>query len=119
MSKRVLLRVGLLVSAIGVFYSGLMFLRVAPGTLSIRFWHGGQAAMNTAAVLDIACGGVLFYLAANVLLGVDVRRHARNALFVCIAAMIPDWIGGLYGISALVGLVCSYFIIREPSWRTM
>jgi len=119
MSKRVLLNVGLLVSAVGVFYSGLMFLRVVPGTLSIRFWDGGQAALNTAAVLDIACGGVLFYLAANVLLGVDVQRHARNALFVCIAAMISDWIGGLYGISALVGLVCSYFLIRESDWRTL
>lgn len=119
MSKRVLLKVGLLVSAVGVFYSGLMFLRVVPGTLSIRFWDGGQAAMNTAAVLDIACGGVLFYLAANVLLGVDVRPHARNALFVCIAAMISDWIGGLYGISALVGLVCRYFLIRESDWRTL
>jgi hypothetical protein len=119
MSKRVLLKVGLLVSAVGVFYSGLMFLRVVPGTLSIRSWDGGQAAMNTAAVLDIACGGVLFYLVANVLLGVDVRRHARNALFVCIAAMISDWIGGLYGISALVGLVCSYYLIRESGWRTL
>jgi hypothetical protein len=119
MSKRVLLRVGLLVSAFGVFYSGLMFLRVVPGTLSIRFWDGGQAAMNTAAVLDIACGGVLFYLAANVLLGVDVRCHSRNALLVCIAAMISDWIGGLYGISALVGLVCSYFLIKESGWRTL
>jgi len=119
MSKRVLLRVGLLVSAFGVFCSGLMFLRVVPGTLSIRFWDGGQAAMNTSAVLDIACGGVLFYLAANVLLGVDVQRHTRHALFVCLAAMISDWIGGLYGISALIGLVCSYFLIRESGWRTL
>jgi len=119
MSKRVLLRVGLIVSAFGVFYSGLMFLRVVPGTLSIRFWDGGPSAMNTAAVLDIACGGVLFYLVANVLLGVDVRRHARNALFFCIAAMISDWIGGLYGISALIGLVCCYFLIREAGWRTL
>jgi hypothetical protein len=119
MSKRVLLRLGLIISAFGVFFSGLMFLMVVPGTLSIRFWDGGQAATNTAAVLDIACGGVLFYLAANVLLGVDVRRHARHALLVCIAAMISDWIGGLYGISALVGLVCIYFLIREPGWRTL
>ena len=119
MSKRVLLKVGLLASAFGVFYSGLMLLEVVPAPLSIRFWDGGQAAMNTAAVLDIACGGVLFYLAANVLLGVDVRRHARNTLFVCIAAMISDWIGGLYGISALIGLVCCYFLIKEPGWRTL
>lgn len=119
MSKRVLLKVGLLVSAFGIFYSGLMFLKVVPGTLSIRFWDGGQAAMNSAAVLDIACGAVLFYLVANLLLNVDVRRHAGNALFVCIAAMISDWIDGLYGISALIGLVCCPFLIREPGWRTL
>jgi hypothetical protein len=117
--KKLLAKAGLVLSAFGVFHSGLMFLRVVPGTLSIRFWDGGQAAMNTAAALDIACGGVLFYLAANVLLGVDVHRHARNALFVWIAAMISDWIGGLYGSSALIGLVCSYYLIREPGWRTL
>ena len=118
MIKRALLRVGLLVSAFGVFYSGLMFLRVVPGPLSIRFWDGGQAATNSAAVLGIACGAVLFYLAANVLMGVDVRRHAIDALIVCIAAMISDWIGGLYGLNALIGLVCSYFLIRESGSRT-
>ncbi len=46
--------------------------------------------MNTAAVLDLACGRVLLYLAANVLLGIAVRHHARNALLVCIVAMISD-----------------------------
>ena len=114
MAKRIVLRGGLLVSAVGLFYSGLMFLNLVPATLSIRFWDGGQAAVNTAAVLDLACGSVLLCLAANVLLGIDVRHHARNALLVCIVALISDWIGGLYGISALIGLVCSYFIIREP-----
>lgn len=70
--------------------------------------------MNAAAVLDLGCGAVLLYLAANVLPAINVRRHARNALFVCFVAMISDWIGGLFGISALIGLLCSYFIIREP-----
>jgi len=119
MAKRVLLRVGLVISAVGVFYSGLMFLSLVPATMSIRFWDGGQAATNTAAVLDIACGSLLCYLVAHVLLGIDVRRHARNALIVCVVAMISDWIGGLYGISALIGLVCSYFVLREAGWRTL
>ncbi len=95
-----LARAGLLVSAIGAFYSGLMFLAVVPAPLSIRFWDGGPAAMATAAVLDIACGSVLFYLATQVLLGTEVRRHARHALIVCLLAVVSDWIGGLYGISA-------------------
>lgn len=107
------------VSAVGVFYSGLMFLRVVPGALSIRFWDGGQAATTAAAVLDIACGSVLFYLVVQVLLGHEVERHARHALLVCLLAMISDWIGGLYGLSALLGLVCSYFMLREPGWRTL
>jgi len=119
MAKRVLVRAGLFISAVGVFYSGLMFLNVVPATMSIRFWDGGQAAANTATVLDIACGSVLCYLVAHVLLGIDVRRHARNALFVCVVAMISDWIGGLYGISALIGLVCSYFMLREAGWRSL
>ena len=110
---------GLVISAVGVFYSGLMFLSLVPATMSIRFWDGGQAATNTAAVLDIACGSLLCYLVAHVLLGIDVRRHARNALIVCVVAMISDWIGGLYGISALIGLVCSYFVLREAGWRTL
>jgi hypothetical protein len=54
-AKRTVLRGGLLVSAIGVFYSGLMFLNLVPATLSIRFWDGGQVAMNAAAVLELAC----------------------------------------------------------------
>ena len=119
MAKGVLLRVGLVISAVGVFYSGLMFLNLVPATMSIRFWDGGQAAMNAAAVLDIACGSVLCYVVAHVLLRIDVRRHARNALVVCIVAMIGDWIGGLYGISALIGLLCSYFVLREAGWRTL
>jgi len=119
MAKRVLLRMGLVFSAVGVFYSGLMFLNVVPSTMFIRFWDGGQAALNTAAVLDIACGSLLCYLVAHVLLGMNVRRHARNALIVCVVAMISDWIGGLYGISALIGLVCSYFMLREAGWRTL
>jgi hypothetical protein len=119
MAKRVLLRVGLVLSAVGVFYSGLMFLNLVPATMSIRFWDGGPAAMNAAAVLDIACGGVLCYLTAEVLLGIDVHRHARNVLIVCVAAMISDLIGGLYGVSGLIGLVCSYFVLRERGWRTL
>jgi len=113
MTKRVLLRIGLVISAIGVFYSGLMFLGLVPSTMSIRFWDGGQAALNTAAILDIASGSVLCYLTAQVLLGIDVQRQARNAVVVCILALVSDWIGGLYGISALLGLVCSLFISRE------
>jgi hypothetical protein len=119
MSKKILLRAGLLLSAVGVFYSGLMLMRVVPGTLSIRFWDGGPVAITTAAVLDIACGSVLLYLVAQILLGHEVRRHAGHALLVCILAMISDWIGGLYGLSALLGLVCSYFILKEPGWRTL
>ena len=113
MTKRVLLRIGLVISAIGVFYSGLMFLGLVPSTMSIRFWDGRQAALNTAAILDIASGSVLCYLTAQVLLGIDVQRQARNAVVVCILALVSDWIGGLYGISALLGLVCSLFISRE------
>jgi hypothetical protein len=119
MTKRVLVRVGLVFSAVGVFYSGLMFLNVVPSTMFIHFWDGGQAATNTAAVLDIACGSVLCYLVAHVLLRMDARRHARNALIVCVVAMISDWIGGLYGISALIGLLCSYLVLREAGWRTL
>jgi hypothetical protein len=119
MAKQVLRRAGLLVSGIGVFYSGLMFLGVAPGPLAIRFWDGGQGAITTAAVLDIACGSVIIYLAIQVLLRSEVRRHVRDALIVCAVAMFSDWIGGLYGLSALLGLVCSYFILREPGWRTL
>ena len=119
MIKRVLLRLGLIISAVGVFYSGLMFLKVVPAPLSIRFWDGGQGAMNTAAVLDIACGSVLFYLAGQVLLGREVQRHARHALLACVLAMIADWIGGLYGISALIGLVSSYCLIRESGGRAL
>lgn len=113
MTKSILLRIGALLAAIGVFYSGLMFLGVVPASLWMRFWDGGPAALNAAAVLDISCGSVLAYLVVNILLGVDVKRHARNALIVCILAMVSDWIGGLYGISALIGLICSYFISRE------
>ena len=46
MTKRVLLRAGLVISAVGVFYSGLMFLNLVPSTMSIRFWDGGQVATN-------------------------------------------------------------------------
>ncbi len=113
MDKKLLLRIGVAVSAIGVFYTGLMFLAVVPANLWMRFWDGGPAALNAAAVLDIACGSVLAYLVVNILLGVDVKRHARNAVIVCILAMVSDWIGGLYGISAFIGLICSYFISRE------
>jgi hypothetical protein len=54
----------------------------------------------------------------GVLLGVEVRRQARDALLVCVAAMISDRIGGLYGISALIGFACSCFLIRESGSRT-
>ena len=114
MTKKVSLRIGLAVGAVGVFYSGLMFLDLVPSTMSIRFWDGGQAALNAAAILDIACGSVLCYLTSQVLLGIDVQRHARHAVPVCILAMVSDWIGGLYGISALLGLVCSFLISRDP-----
>ena len=75
--------------------------------------------MISAAVLDIACGGVILYLAVQVLLGSEVKRQARDALVVCAVAVFSDWIGGLYGLSALLGLVCSYFILKEPGWRTL
>jgi hypothetical protein len=114
MTKRALLRIGLVISAVGAFYSGLMFLGLVPSAMSIRFWDGEQAALNTAAILDIACGSVLCYLTAQVLLAIGVQRHARNAVMVCILAMVSDWIGGLYGISALLGLVCSLSISKEP-----
>ncbi len=42
MAKRAVLRGGLLVSAVGVIYSGLMFLNLVPATLSIRFWDGAR-----------------------------------------------------------------------------
>ncbi len=113
MVKKVLLRIGAVLAAIGVFYSGLMFLGVAPADLSMRFWNGGPAALMAAAVLDIACGSVLAYLVVNILLGIAVKRHARNALIVCALAVLSDWIGGLYGISASIGLICSFFIARE------
>ena len=117
--KRLVAKAGLVISAVGVFYSGLMFLQVVPAPLSIRFWDGGQGALSVAAILDIACGSVLFYLTAQVLLEREVQRHARHALLVCVLAMIADWIGGLYGISALIGLVSSYCLIREQGWRSL
>ena len=113
MAKKVLLRLGAVVSAIGVLNSGLTFLQGVPIDLSSRFWDGGTAATITAAVLDIACGSVMCYLAANAVLGIDTRRHARSALIVSTVAILCDWIGGLWGISALVGLASSYFLTCE------
>jgi hypothetical protein len=117
--KKLLANGGLLVSVVGVFYTGLMFLRVVPGTLAIRFCDGGPAATITAALLDIACGALPSYLVGNVPLGVEVGRHGRNALFVCIAATVSDWIGGLYGIGALIGLACCFLILRKADWRAL
>lgn len=113
MDKKLLLRTGAVIAAIGVFYSGLMFLELVPADLSIRFWDRGPMALNAAAVLDIACGSVMSYLVVNILLGTDVKRRARNAAIVSVLSILSDWIGGLYGMSAIIGLIASYLIGRE------
>ncbi|MDY6965577.1 MAG: hypothetical protein SVM80_06345 [Halobacteriota archaeon] len=113
MLKEVVSRIGIVVSSIGMIYSGLMFLNLVPADLSIRFWDGGVVAMNTAGVLDIVFGSILLYITINILIKNDVNRNARVALIVCIAGMVSDWIGGLYGISALIGVISSYLIKGE------
>jgi len=113
MLKKIIARIGIILSSIGMIYSGLMFLNVVVVDLSYRFWDGGIVASNIAGVLDIMCGSILFYLTINILMKIDVKQNARIGVIVCIAGVISDWIGGLYGISALIGLISTYFIKRE------
>ncbi|MDY6864634.1 MAG: hypothetical protein SVY15_01500 [Halobacteriota archaeon] len=113
MLKGAILRVGIVISAIGMVYSGLMFLGLAPADLSIRFWDGGDTALNAAGVLDIFFGSIMSYLVIEILIKHEVNRTSRIAVVVCIAGLFSDWIGGLYGISALIGLISSFFISKE------
>ena len=113
MLKKAVLRIGIVVSAIGMIYSGLMFLYLVPADLSMRFWDGGPLFLNLAGVLDIMFGSIMLYLTINMLTNRDVNQNAKVGVIVCIFGMVSDWIGGLYGISALIGLISSYFIKKE------
>ena len=113
MLKKVILRIGIILSAIGMIYSGLMFLGIVPADLSMRFWDGGAVSLDLAGVLDIMFGCIMLYLTINILTNRDSNQNAKVAVIVCMAGMVSDWIGGLYGISAFIGLVSSYFIKRE------
>ncbi|GAI74018.1 unnamed protein product, partial [marine sediment metagenome] len=64
--RKIIARIGIIISTIGMIYSGLMFLNVVVADLSYRFWDGGIVASNIAGVLDIMCGSILLYLTINI-----------------------------------------------------
>ena len=102
------------ISAFGVFYSGLMFLEVAP-LPPMRFWDGGPTVLVVAAILDLAGGLLGFATGIPALIQAwkqkpDMARLRRYLWLFALASLIGiagDLIGGLYAIAAQIGLYSS------------
>lgn len=106
------------VSAFGVFYSGLMFLEIAP-LPPMRFWDGGSTALMIAAILDLAGGLLAFASGVPALIQVwkkePDRARMRRCLWLFVMASLMgvagDLIGGLYAIAAQIGLYSSLVVL--------
>lgn len=95
-----------------MFYSGLFFLGVFP-IPPMRFWDGGLTATLTAGVLDIIGGLGMFVLVGLSLVRgyfgakadpATLRRYLNFMALASILGLVGDLIGGLYAISAQIGL---------------
>lgn len=106
------------ISAFGVFYSGLMFLEIAP-LPPMRFSDGGPTALVIAAILDLAGG--LLGCATGIPALIQVwkeepnRARLRRYLWLFVMASLMgvagDLIGGLYAIAAQIGLYSSLVVL--------
>ena len=102
------------ISAFGVFYSGLMFLEIAP-LPPMRFWDGGPTALMIAAILDLAGGLLGFATGIPALIQawkkepnmVRLRRYLWLFVLASLIGIAGDLIGGLYAIAAQIGLYSS------------
>jgi len=106
------------VSAFGVFYSGLMFLEIAP-LPPMRFWDGGPTALIIAAILDLAGGSLGFATGMPALIQVwkkepnqaRMRRYLWLFVMASLMGVVGDLIGGLYAIAAQIGLYSSLVVL--------
>ncbi|MCS6769492.1 MAG: hypothetical protein NZ570_03540 [Candidatus Caldarchaeum sp.] len=97
----------MLVAALGVFYSGLFLLDIAPGRPpdSFRFWNGGDAALRAGGAIDLAAGIPLLVTAAAVVLNPSrIQRLWKILAPLYVAGLVGDLIAGIYGIMAQIGL---------------
>lgn len=106
------------ISAFGVFYSGLMFLEIAP-LPPMRFWDGGPTALMVAAILDLAGGLLGFAAGVPALIQVWKKEPERARMRRCLQVFVMasllgvagDLIGGLYAIAAQIGLYSSLVVL--------
>ncbi|MEM4273457.1 MAG: hypothetical protein QW420_03760 [Candidatus Caldarchaeum sp.] len=101
-----------LIAAIGVLYSGLFLLDIAPGRPddSFRFWNGGETALKTGGVIDIAAGAPLVAHAATaVIKPAEARRRWKVFAALYAAGIAGDLVAGIYGIMAQIGLYTTLF----------
>ena len=106
------------ISAFGVFYSGLMFLEIAP-LPPMRFWDGGTTALMIAAILDLVGGLLGFPAGIPALIQawkkepdlVRLRRYLWLFIVASLIGIAGDLIGGLYAIAAQIGLYSSLVVL--------
>jgi len=102
---------------IGIFISGVYFWGVCPFINaffpSIEFWNPPQALLLAAAGGDIVTGLAIFTLGLLAIREPFRRAYLKSIAALALLAVVFDLLGGLYALSAQLGLYVSLALLRK------
>ncbi|MCJ7668088.1 MAG: hypothetical protein MUP04_07400 [Anaerolineae bacterium] len=113
------LRYLFLLSGFGIFISGVYFWGVCPFINaffpSIQFWDPPQVVLLTAAGGDIVTGMAIFAFGLLTIKEPFRRAYLKWIAALALLAVVFDLLGGLYALSAQLGLYLSLALLRKKS----
>jgi len=113
------LRYLFLLSGLGIFISGVYFWGVCPFLnalfLSIEFWNPPPALLLVAAGGDIVTGLAIFAFGLLTIKEPLQRAYLKSIVALALLAVIFDLLGGLYALSAQLGLYVSLVLLWKDA----
>jgi len=113
------LRYLFLLSGFGIFISGVYFWGICPFINAIfppiEFWNPPQAILFVAAVGDIVTGLAIFAFGLLTIKEPCRRAYLKSIAALALLAVVFDLLGGLYALSAQLGLYISLALLRKEA----
>jgi hypothetical protein len=115
------LRYLFLLSGFGIFISGVYFWGVCPFINAlfppIVFWNPPQVVLLTAAGGDMVTGLAIFAFGLLTIREPFRRAYLKWIAALALLAVVFDLLGGLYALSAQLGLYVSLALLRKKAAR--
>jgi len=113
------LRYLFLLSGFGIFISGVYFWGVCPFINaffpSIQFWDPPQVVLLVAAGGDMVTGLAIFAFGLLTIREPFRRAYLKSIVALALLAVVFDLLGGLYALSAQLGLYLSLGLLRKEA----